>query len=128
VKKRGTMENKNKDIYRGADRRSETRSSVDQYISVEFSTSELEHVYKFRIRNISPSGMGVLVKESSEVLKHLKVGDILNMKYYRLELSEQPEHLKTEIKHITKNDEGRFRGNYLVGLSILEKQNGNPSE
>jgi hypothetical protein len=33
--------------------------------------------------------------------------------------------LKTEIKHITKDDEGRFRGLYLVGLSILEGQNPN---
>jgi hypothetical protein len=43
------------------------------------------------------------------------------MKYYRQQPSEKPEQLKTEIKHITNDDQGRFKGNYLVGLSILEK-------
>lgn len=113
------MEDKDQDRYKEADRRFETRSRVDQYDSVEFSVNGLEHLYQFRIWDISPSGMGVLVKEGSEVLKHLKVGDILNMKYYREESLDQPEYLRTKIKHITKDDRGRFKGSYLVGLSIL---------
>jgi hypothetical protein len=28
------------------------------------------------------------------------------------------ENLRTRIKHITMNDSGRFKGHYLVGLSI----------
>lgn len=114
------------DIYKDADRRCESRSREDRYISVEFSTRELEHVYQFRIWDLSKSGMGILVKEGSEVLKHVEVGDVLNMRYYAEEPTQQPVCLKTEIKHITKDDQGPFRGNYLVGLSILEKQNGNP--
>jgi hypothetical protein len=113
------VEDKDQDRYKEADRRFETRSRVDQYDSVEFSVNGLEHLYQFRIWDISPSGMGVLVKEGSEVLKHLKVGDILNMKYYREESLDQPEYLRTKIKHITKDDRGRFKGSYLVGLSIL---------
>jgi hypothetical protein len=115
------MEEKDQNTYEEAERRSETRTTVDQYTIVEFSVEGLAHLYQFKIWNISPLGIGVLVMHGSEVLKHLKVGDILNMKYYRQELSEQPEQLKTEIKHITKDAQGRFRGNYLIGLSILEK-------
>jgi hypothetical protein len=117
----GVMEDKDQNTYEKAERRSETRKTVDQYRIVEFSVEGLAHLYQFKIWNISPLGIGVLVMQGSEVLKHLKVGDILNMKYYRQELSEQPEQLKTEIKHITKDAQERFRGNYLVGLSILEK-------
>jgi hypothetical protein len=115
------VEDKDQDTYESAERRSETRSPVDQYSIVEFSVEGLAHLYQFKIWNISPLGIGVLVTHGSEVLKHVKVGDILDMKYYRQELTEQPEQLKTEIKHITKDAQGRFKGNYLVGLSILEK-------
>jgi len=115
------MEDRGRNTNVEAERRSETRSVADQYSIVEFSVEGLSHLYQFKLWNISPLGIGVLVMHGSEVLKHLKVGDILNMKYYRQQPSEQPEQLKTEIKHITKDDQGRFRGNYLVGLSILEK-------
>jgi hypothetical protein len=115
------MEDRDQDTNEEAERRSETRTTVDQYTIVEFSVEGLAHLYQFKIWNISPLGIGVLVMHGSEVLKHLKVGDILNMKYYRQQPSEQPEQLKTEIKHITKDDQGRFKGNYLIGLSILEE-------
>ena len=115
------MEDRGQNTNEEAERRFETRSVADQYSIVEFSVEGLSHLYQFKLWNISPLGVGVLVMRGSEVLKHLKVGDILNMKYYREQPSEQPEQLKTEIKHITKDDQGRFRGNYLVGLSILEK-------
>lgn len=115
------MEDRDQNTYEEAERRSIDRSRVDQYSIVEFSVEGLAHLYQFKIWNISPLGVGVLVTEGSEVLKHLKVGDILDMKYYRQQPSEQPEQLKTEIKHITRDDQGRFKGNYLVGLSIVEK-------
>lgn len=117
------MEDTFEDTYTEKHRRSEPRSMADRYSSVEFSLTGVVHLHQFRILNISSSGMGVLVKEGSEVLEHLKAGDVLKLKYYRPEPTEHPEYLKTEIKHITKDDQGRFRGHYLVGLSILEKQN-----
>jgi hypothetical protein len=115
------VEDKHQNTYEAGERRSQARSAVDQYTILEFSAEGLANVYQFKIWNISPLGIGVLVTHDSEVLKHLKVGDILDMKYYRQELSEQPEQLKTEIKHITKDNQGKFKGNYLVGLSIIEK-------
>jgi len=93
---------------------------------VEFSIDPSRPDYQFKIWNMSPSGMGVLAREGSEVLKHLKVGAVLTMKYYRSESFEEGEELKTEIKHITKDHQGRFKGNYLIGLSILEKQDDHP--
>ena len=62
------------------------------------------------------------MKEDSDLLNHLKVGDILNLKYYTTDSSKPIEFLKTEIKHITKDEQGRFKGVYLVGLAILENQ------
>jgi len=107
------------------ERRSEPRSIIDQYYSVEFSLSGCSFVYQFKIWNISLKGICVLVKEDSDLLNHVKVGDILNLKYYTTDSSKPIEFLKTEIKHITKDEQGRFKGVYLVGLAILENQDSN---
>ncbi len=102
------------------ERRSEPRKMIDKYFRVEFSKSGLTHFYNFKLRDISSKGMCILVKEGSDVLKSLKVGDILGMKYYTDEQSSPPNEFKTKIKHITKDEQGRYKGHCLVGLSIIE--------
>ncbi|NVL93004.1 MAG: hypothetical protein HWN71_08245 [Desulfobacterales bacterium] len=96
---------------------------MDQYYSVEFSVSGCDFAYQFKIRDISFREKGVLVREDSDLLNHLKPGDILDLKYYTPNLSTQC--LKTEIRQISKGAEGRFQGLCLVELSILENQNPN---
>jgi len=104
------------------ERRSGPRSSTDQYYSVEFSIKRSIFVYQFKIWDTSSKGICVLVKEDSDLLNQLKVGDILNLKYYKTDSLKSSEYLKTGISYITKDDTGRFKGLYLVGLSILEDQ------
>jgi hypothetical protein len=105
----------------GKERRSEPRLTADQYSSVEFSTSKVEPNYQFKIRDVSSSGLCILVKDGSAVLNQLQVGDVMDMKYYQVKRSERPELIRTEIKHITRDDQGRYKGNYLVGLSAITK-------
>jgi hypothetical protein len=105
------------------EKRSESRSVIDRYYSVEFSVRDSAYVYQFKIWDISPKGICVLVKEDSDLLNYLRVGEILDLKYYTADASKPTEYLKTEIKHITKDDTGRFKELYLVGLSILENRN-----
>jgi len=107
------------------ERRSEPRSVIDRYYSVEFSISDCAFVYQFKIWDMSSKGICVLVKEDSDLLNQLKVGEILNLKYYTTDSSKPIEFLKTEIKHITKDEQGRFKGVCLVGLSILGNQDSN---
>ena len=107
------------------ERRSKPRSIIDQYHSVEFSISESTFAYQFKIWDISPKGICVLVMEDSGLLNRLKVGDILNLKYYTTDSSRPIEYLETEIRDIAKDENGRFKGLYLVGLSILEGLNSN---
>ena len=57
-----------------------------------------------------------------QVLKHLKAGDVIDMKYYLSESMGTTEALKTEIRHVTKNADNRFKGHCQVGLLILEEQ------
>ena len=102
------------------ERRSEPRTKIDQYRSVEFSVDGLDFAYQFKIWNIASSSMCLLIKESSDILPRLNVGDTLNMRYYSDDSTLPHGELATQIRHITKNDEGRLKGHYLVGLEILE--------
>jgi len=107
---------------KGREKRSEPRKILDQYYSVEFSISSTLPVHQFKVRDVSPSGIGIMVNENSAVLAHLKVRDVLEMKYNPTDSSDLPEHLRTEIRHITKIDEGKYKGHYIVGMLILERE------
>lgn len=104
----------------GLEKRAETRTELEKYHSVEFKVQEQGNLYQFKIWNISAKGMCLLVRDDSEVLSDLEVGRILDMKYYTTDFSQPAEALKTEIKHITKEEEGRFKGHVLVGLFVLD--------
>jgi len=107
------------------ERRSGPRKKVAQYYSVEIPIDELGIVYQFKIWNIDSTCMFVLVKENSCILTWLKVGDKLNMKYYSTDLFYPFKYLDTEIRNITKQDQGRLKGHYLVGFEILDSQDHN---
>ena len=110
------------------EKRSEPRTIVDQYYSVEFLLKETGHIYKFKLRDVSSKGLCILVSESSAVLKHLNVGDVLDMQYHPPDPSTPSESLKTEIRHITKNEQAQFKGHFLIGLYITEKTLIHPDE
>jgi hypothetical protein len=107
------------------EKRSEPRKIIDKYYSVEFSMSDLDFAYQFKIWNLSSKGICVVVKEDSDLLNHVKVGQVLDLKYSANDATHPVETLKTEIKHISKDEEGRFKGLYLIGLSILGSKNPN---
>jgi hypothetical protein len=102
------------------DRRSESREILDEYYSVEFSIGDVGFVYQFKIWNISSKGLCLVVREDSEVLRHLKVGETMRMKYYQTDALRTSEYLNTRVAHITKDETGRFKGHFLVGICISE--------
>ena len=110
-------------INKTLERKSEDTREGHPYYSVEMAIKGLDLSYQFRTWNAASTPMCVLVKEGSDILPRLKVGETLNMKYYSTGSVHPPEYLETAIRHITKNDQGRFKGHYLVGLEILESQN-----
>lgn len=101
------------------ERRSEIRASDSRYFSVQFTTEGLDSIYQFKLWNISSKGLCILIKEDSEVLNHLAVDDTIEMTYNLADSPGSCEKLRTQIKHITKNEDGRFKGHFLVGLAIL---------
>jgi hypothetical protein len=102
------------------EKRSEPRTIIDKFYSVEFSVDDVPSLFQFKIWDLSSRGICLLVKEGSEILNKIKVGDIVDMRYYEIEATKPTEYKKTEIRHITKDTEGRFKGHYLIGISILD--------
>jgi len=106
----------------GNELRREKRFEINQYYSVEFLINGLGCLYQCKLWNISKKGMCIIVKNDSPVLEYYKVGDILNMRYYEEDSNIPTQYLKTQIKHISKDNAERFQDHRLVGLYILEGQ------
>jgi hypothetical protein len=101
---------------------SESKSILKKYYSVQFHLNGMDEAYLFKLRNIPSKGLCILVKEDSPVLNKLKIGDILNMEYNPPESSDSPKLLKTQVA--SKISYHRSTGHSLVGLSIIDHQNG----
>lgn len=100
------------------ERRSEPRETDTEYFSVQFTPEGLDSSYQFKLWNLSQSGMCIIVKKESRLLEHLSVGDSFEMTFYRSESDGKSDTVKTTIKHITPNAEGRFSGHCFVGLAV----------
>lgn len=109
-------------IKKSIKKQSSEKTKSDLYYCAEFLLSELNMLYQFKIWNAPSKPMFALVKKNSAIMDCLNVGDILNMKYYSTDMTNPTENLKTKIKFITSEDQGRFRGHYLVGLEITHDE------
>jgi hypothetical protein len=103
------------------ERRSEARRPADQYYDIEFFMDGTDVTDRFRIWYMTPDSMGLLIKENSDILPRLKVGETLNMKAYTLDLGSPSEYLVTAIRHITRKEQTRLRGHYLIRLETLRR-------
>ena len=66
--------------------------------------------------------MNIIIKEDSAIINRLKPGNRFNSKYYSDSGSYPMVELNTEISHVTKAEEGKFKGHYIVGLIIEKNQ------
>ena len=95
---------------------------VDLYESVEVSFNGRSLVYQFKLWDVESMSVSILVREDSNVLPQIQIGDILSMKYCYKKSAFPPEYQETVIRQITKKEKGRLKGHYLVRLEILESQ------
>ena len=78
-------------------------------------------LYQFKLKDISDKGASLLVKEDSAMVNHLEVGQFVNVKFHSDAGTDSDGYFESEIKHITKIEEGRYKGHYLVGVVLLEE-------
>ena len=103
------------------ERRSELRKTDEPMQSVELKLPSLP-IYLFKVKDSSQNGFCLLVKENSDILNHIHVGQVLNIRSNTEDKLEPAQIILSEIKHITKKGKGPYKGHLLVGLKILDKK------
>ena len=80
-----------------------------------------EPIYQFKVTDISPQGVGLVVNKTSRFLKLAKVGQVLDVHFLSPRGTEPNGGYKVEIRHITDTDQGQYKGVRRVGVRLLER-------
>ena len=101
------------------------KRSAKRAIPTGFNIAEIKltgiPLYQFKIKDISDSGASLLVKEDSAMINHLEVGQSLEIKLHSESQAGLNGYFEAKIKHITKIEEGRYKGHYSIGVRIVLK-------
>jgi hypothetical protein len=77
--------------------------------------------YRFGLLDKSKGGIGMLVlNEDSDILTRVKIGDKLKSTFKN---AQETSVMDLMISHITPIRKGTYRGDYRVGLSLLQATN-----
>ena len=102
--------------------RSEVRKAAANGASVEFKPAADSMSYQFSLRDWSSTGLGILAREDSRLLRHLKTGQVMSVILHKGEQRLPSEKLKAEIRHIVDPEEGKHPSHKIVGLKILSRE------
>jgi hypothetical protein len=91
----------------------------EHFHSVEFVLQSPHPIYQFKLWRSEYNQVFLLVKDNSNLLRHLKVGNILPMKYHCETSAFETEVCDTQIEKIVNEENGRFRGHHRVELAIV---------
>jgi hypothetical protein len=92
----------------------------DRFHSAELCIKGATLAYQFKLWNLASKPMCLLIKDDSGIMPWLNEGDVCDVKYYSTDSPYPPTCLETQISDITKDEQGRFKGHYVVGLEILD--------
>lgn len=92
---------------------------LEQYQNVELSVEGVDFSYRFRIWHIPPRSHVILIRRDSRILPHLRVGATLKAKYYFSGEAFPDSSRETTIKDISEEEQGRFKGHFVVDLEPL---------
>ncbi len=92
----------------------------NDFYSVEIKIDDADYMYQFKLWKMPSEPTFVLVKQGSGIMKWIHPGDVLPMTYYSDNLAHPKQQLTTQILNIHRQDDGRFRGHYIVKLGIVE--------
>lgn len=101
--------------------RSEVRTLASEDASISFKPPGGQWEYQIKLRDFSASGLGLLVKESSDLLKHIRVGDIFPVNYHQGTAAMSARNFRVKVRHITFPATGIPKKHVIVGLYFLEK-------
>ena len=101
------------------ERRSEPRRPAEDYQYVEFQVKHPGPIYQFKLWDVSDHGLCILIKDTSDILEKIHTGDVLAMDFHETIANGSIRKLNIKIMHITKKEEGKFKGHVLAGLAVI---------
>jgi len=100
------------------ERRTEPRSTQPPSHRVEIKFPSVP-VYQLKVRDVSSSGAGIIVRADSKFLTMVQVGQELSVNFLApADAATLSGHHQLRIEHITELEKGRFKGHLVVGISI----------
>jgi len=101
--------------------RSEPRIPASEGASVSFKPPGSAWEYHIKLRDFSASGLGLLVKDDSDLLTHLRVGDVFTVNYHEDSIPmASVRQKKVQVRHISFPAAGKPENHRIIGLCFLE--------
>ena len=91
---------------------------VDDFYRAEIKLGKFDLVYQLKLKELNGSEACFLIKQDSAIFIKLKVGNVLEMKYWTGGKTKIIKFVKAKVKDITKQNQELLNGHYLVYLSI----------
>ena len=92
----------------------------DNHLRAEIKISSDDLGYQFKLRQIDNYQGCFFVNKNSSILSLLKIGSILDMKYWTADKIRRVKSVRAEINNIAKQNHEPFKGHYKVSFSILK--------
>lgn len=90
-----------------------------KYHSVEVCPNGNIVPHLFKIWHMNKTSMAILIREDSSLLPYIHEGDRLEMVYYPFASTYPSESLETKIKQISREEQGRYKGHFIVDLAVV---------
>ncbi len=101
--------------------RSNVRNLASEDASISFRPPGGQWEYQIKLREFSDSGLGLLVRENSDLLQHIHVGDVFVVNYHRGIDTMAAQNFKVQVRHISFPANGMPEKHVIVGLYFLER-------
>jgi tetratricopeptide (TPR) repeat protein len=98
------------------------KKNGDNFYIAEIELSKIDLIYQLRLRGLNGNKASFFIKEDSSIFNKLKVGNILEMKYWISGKTKTTKFAKAKVKNITKRNQEPFKDHHLVFLSLSERR------
>jgi hypothetical protein len=100
--------------------RSKIRNPAAEGASISFKPPGGVWEYQIKLREFSDSGLGLLVKQDSDLLKQISVGDTFPVNYHEDSVPMAVQHQTVQVRHISFPPTGIPENHMVIGLRFLE--------
>jgi hypothetical protein len=100
----------------------QTLKKADDFYRAEIKLSKFDLIYQLKLRELNGNEACFLIKKDSAIFNKLKVGKVLEMKYWTAGKINTIKFVTAKIENITKQNQELFNSHYLVYLSIPKRR------